>query len=121
MESSHRQKVKDMAQEFRASRMLPSAHPNLPVLVGACFSDVHNIKIVYEFISGQNLEQIVRNMGKTKVLTALNWSVQLFCALAYLHAAIDQRPEGKPENVWEDGVLPVHGSRGHAGQRRVHG
>jgi len=104
MEPSHRQKVKDMAQEFRASRMLPNEHPNLPKLVGACLSDVHNIKLVYDLILGQNLEQIVRNMGKPKVLTALNWSVQLFCGLSYLHSATDGKTpmihrDVKPSNI----------------------
>ncbi len=102
---SHRQRVKDMAQEIRvASRILSSRHPNLPLFFGACFSDVHNIKIVYELIVGQNLEQIVENKGKPEVLTSLNWSVQLFCALSYLHSANDKKVpmvhrDVKPSNI----------------------
>ena len=46
------------------THILPREHPNLSVLVGACLSDVYHMKLVYDLISRQNLEQIVRNMVK---------------------------------------------------------
>jgi serine/threonine protein kinase len=110
-----RQQMKALSQEIKAScalagKLADQYHPNVVQFLGATSdstsqASVDSIKVVYEFIHGQDLEGLYRAARQTNsqptLLQVAEWSVQLFSALSFLHT---QEPpmvhrDVKPSNI----------------------
>lgn len=64
--------------------MMKLSHPAVPRVVDIT-EDEKRIFIIREYIDGQTLDTIIRKNGPVKQDTVINWAIQLFDALGYLH------------------------------------
>eukprot|EP00960_Hanusia_phi_P071357 767531-Hanusia_phi.AAC.7 len=99
---SSMQHLKDLIQEVLAASILENRHPNLVGFYGACL-DMDDLRIVYELVDGQNLEEILNLKCSTispkrwrpPLDLALSWAKQMLSALTCLH-------HGQPSIIHRD-------------------
>jgi hypothetical protein len=90
--------LKPLVQEIAVGKMIPT-HPNLPVFVGWCATESMGPMVLWKVVHGRNLEEEVEmsrersqssDKGKgawqPEVKNVVDWSRQLFSALACLHS-----------------------------------
>jgi len=113
---SSMQHLKDLIQEVLAASILGNRHPNLVGFYGACL-DMDDLRVVYELVDGQNLEEILNLKSSTisqkrwrpPLELALSWSKQMLSALTFLHhgqPSIIHR-DVKPSNLFLSSNLEV--------------
>lgn len=73
-------------------------HPNIPAIYDVDFSDGHFL-IVFQFIEGQNLREMINESGPVQIATARIWFHQIASALDYAHSLGITHRDVKPENI----------------------
>jgi serine/threonine-protein kinase len=85
--------------EARAVAQL--AHPNIVTVIDRGSSDGHQF-IVFEFVDGENLKQLVERSGPLSVDRTLALGIQIADALAFAHAHDLVHRDVKPQNILID-------------------
>jgi len=74
------------------------SHPNIPAIYDVDFSGGHFL-IIFQFIDGQNLREIIKESGSVQIATARIWFHQIASALDYAHGLGITHRDVKPENI----------------------
>jgi serine/threonine protein kinase len=88
--------VERFRREARAAAQL--SHPNIVTVIDRG-EDGGRQFIVFEFIDGQNLKQLVESKGRLPVRTALELGIEIGRALAFAHKSGLVHRDVKPQNV----------------------
>jgi eukaryotic-like serine/threonine-protein kinase len=88
--------VERFRREARAAAQL--SHPNIVTVIDRG-EDGGRQFIVFEYIDGQNLKQLVESKGRLPVRTALGLAVEVGHALAFAHESGLVHRDVKPQNV----------------------
>jgi serine/threonine-protein kinase len=88
--------VERFRREARAAAQL--SHPNIVTVIDRG-EDGGRQFIVFEYIDGQNLKQLVESQGRLPVRTALELGIEIGRALAFAHAGGLVHRDVKPQNV----------------------
>jgi serine/threonine protein kinase len=88
--------VERFRREARAAAQL--SHPNIVTVIDRG-EDGGRQFIVFEYIDGQNLKQLVENKGRLPVRTALELGIEIGRALAFAHESGLVHRDVKPQNV----------------------
>ena len=83
----------------REARILAKlSHPNIPAIYDVDFED-NKFLIIFQFIEGQTLREIISNTGAVPITQARMWFHQLASALEYAHKLQIIHRDVKPENI----------------------
>ena len=95
------------AQRFRneARAVAQLSHPNIVTVIDRGQSDGHQF-IVFEYVEGENLKQLLAGRGPLPVQRALELTLQVAAGLAFAHARGIVHRDVKPQNV----LVAVDGS-----------
>jgi serine/threonine protein kinase len=88
--------VERFLREARAAAKL--SHPNIVTVIDRGQADGRQF-IVFEYVEGQNLKQLVETQGRLPVRTALEFGIVIGRALAFAHASGLVHRDVKPQNV----------------------
>lgn len=89
----------DQERFKREARILARlSHPNVPAIYDVDFSN-GRFMIVFQFIEGQNLRQILNESGAVQISTARVWFHQIASALEHAHSLGITHRDIKPENI----------------------
>ena len=89
----------DQERFRREARILAKlSHPNIPAIYDVDFSDGH-FMIIYQFIDGQTLREIINDSGPVQISTARTWFHQIASALEHAHGLGITHRDIKPENI----------------------
>src|SRR6266540_1090402 len=88
--------VERFRREARAAARL--SHPNIVTVIDRGQADGRQF-IVFEYVDGQNLKQLVERQGRLPVRTTLELGVEIGRALAFAHDAGLVHRDVKPQNV----------------------
>src|SRR4051794_38961249 len=88
--------VERFRREARAAARL--SHPNIVTVIDRGEADGRQF-IVFEYIDGQNLKQLVESQGRLPVRTALELGIEIGRALAFAHESGLVHRDVKPQNV----------------------
>jgi len=88
--------VERFRREARAAAKL--SHPNIVTVIDRGEADGRQF-IVFEYVDGQNLKQLVEEQGRLPVRTALELAIEIGRALAFAHANGLVHRDVKPQNV----------------------
>jgi serine/threonine-protein kinase len=88
--------VERFRREARAAAQL--SHPNIVTVIDRG-EDAGRQFIVFEYIDGQNLKQLVEKKGRLPVRTALELGIEIGHALAFAHESGLVHRDVKPQNV----------------------
>jgi serine/threonine-protein kinase len=88
--------VERFRREARAAARL--SHPNIVTVIDRGEADGRQF-IVFEYVDGQNLKQLVESKGRLPVRTALELSIEVGHALAFAHESGLVHRDVKPQNV----------------------
>ena len=88
--------VERFRREARAAAKL--SHPNIVTVIDRGEADGRQF-IVFEYIDGQNLKQLVQSKGRLPVRTALELAIEIGSALAFAHDSGLVHRDVKPQNV----------------------
>jgi serine/threonine-protein kinase len=91
--------VERFRREARAVAQL--SHPNIVTVIDRGSSDGHQF-IVFEFVDGENLKQLLDRSGPLSIDRALDLGIQIADALAFAHAHDLVHRDVKPQNVLID-------------------
>ena len=91
--------VERFRREARAVAQL--SHPNIVTVIDRGSSNGHQF-IVFEYVDGENLKQLLERTGPLPVGRALDLGVQIADALAFAHAHDLVHRDVKPQNVLID-------------------
>ena len=98
----HQQYVADTDYVERFRREARSAaklsHPNIVTVIDRGEADGRQF-IVFEYVDGENLKQLVTSRGRLPVRDALEFGIQIGRALAFAHAQGLVHRDVKPQNV----------------------
>ncbi len=92
--------VERFRREARAVAQL--SHPHIVTVIDRGVSDGHQY-IVFEFIAGENLKQMIERTGPLPVRRVIELGIQIADALAFAHAHGIVHRDVKPQNVLIDG------------------
>jgi serine/threonine protein kinase len=91
--------AEDQERFRREARILAKlSHPNIPAIYDVDFSNGH-FMIVFQFIDGQNLREIINESGAVQISTARTWFHQIASALEHAHGLGITHRDIKPENI----------------------
>jgi tRNA A-37 threonylcarbamoyl transferase component Bud32 len=88
--------VERFRREARAAAKL--SHPNIVTVIDRGEADGRQF-IVFEYVDGQNLKQLVEHEGRLPVRTALELGIVIGRALSFAHASGLVHRDVKPQNV----------------------
>lgn len=89
----------DQERFKREARILAKiSHPNIPAIYDVDFTD-EKFLIVFQFIEGRTLREIVGEKGAVPITQARGWFHQLASALDYAHHLGIIHRDVKPENI----------------------
>ncbi|HKP18188.1 MAG TPA: protein kinase [Gaiellaceae bacterium] len=88
--------VERFRREARSAAQL--SHPNIVTVIDRGEADGRQF-IVFEYIDGQNLKQLVQRQGRLPVRTALELAIEVGRALAFAHEHGLVHRDVKPQNV----------------------
>ncbi len=88
--------VERFRREARAAAQL--SHPNIVTVIDRGEADGRQF-IVFEYIDGQNLKQLVEATGRLPVRTALELGIEIGRALSFAHESGLVHRDVKPQNV----------------------
>ena len=88
--------VERFRREARAAAKL--SHPNIVTVIDRGEADGRQF-IVFEYVDGENLKQLVAGQGRLPVRDALELGIQIGRALAFAHAQGLVHRDVKPQNV----------------------
>ncbi len=88
--------VERFRREARAAAKL--SHPNIVTVIDRGEADGRQF-IVFEYVDGENLKQLVADKGRLPVREALELGIQIGRALAFAHAQGLVHRDVKPQNV----------------------
>jgi len=88
--------VERFRREARAAARL--SHPNIVTVIDRGEADGRQF-IVFEYVDGQNLKQLVQSKGRLPVRTALELGIDVGRALAFAHESGLVHRDVKPQNV----------------------
>ncbi|MGE5274466.1 MAG: protein kinase domain-containing protein [Verrucomicrobiota bacterium] len=88
--------VERFRREARAAAKL--SHPNIVTVIDRGEADGRQF-IVFEYVDGQNLKQLIANRGRLPVRDALELGIEIGRALAFAHAQGLVHRDVKPQNV----------------------
>jgi serine/threonine-protein kinase len=88
--------VERFLREARAAAKL--SHPNIVTVIDRGQAEGRQF-IVFEYVHGQNLKQLVERQGRLPVRTALELGIEIGHALAFAHAGGLVHRDVKPQNV----------------------
>lgn len=85
----------------REARILAKlSHPNIPAIYDVVFDDADaSFLIVFQFVEGHNLRQVLNNEGACQLSEVRNWFHQIASALEYAHSKEVIHRDVKPENI----------------------
>ena len=85
----------------REARILAKlSHPNIPAIYDVVFDDdAKTFLIVFQFVEGKNLRQILGSEGRCRLTEVRTWFHQLASAIDYAHSMGVIHRDIKPENV----------------------
>lgn len=91
----------DIERFRREARILAKLfHPNIPAIYDVVFdSEKSTFQIVFQFIEGKNLRQILGAEGAGQLSEVRNWFHQIASALDYVHSKGVIHRDVKPENI----------------------
>ena len=92
--------IERFRREARAVAQL--SHPNIVTVIDRGEDDERQF-IVFEYVAGENLKQVIERRGPLPVREALELTVQVGRALAFAHAAGLVHRDVKPQNVLLNG------------------
>ncbi|HXR12553.1 MAG TPA: protein kinase [Gaiellaceae bacterium] len=93
--------VERFRREARAVAQL--SHPHIVTVIDRGVSDGHQF-IVFEFVEGSNLKQLLERAGPMEVRRAVDLGIQIADALAFAHAHGIVHRDVKPQNILIDGA-----------------
>ena len=88
--------VERFRREARAAAKL--SHPNIVTVIDRGEADGRQF-IVFEYVDGQNLKELIEKQGRLPVRTALELGIEIGRALAFAHAGGLVHRDVKPQNV----------------------
>jgi serine/threonine-protein kinase len=88
--------VERFRREARAAAKL--SHPNIVTVIDRGEADGRQF-IVFEYVDGQNLKQLIERQGRLPVRTALELAIEVGRALAFAHEHGLVHRDVKPQNV----------------------
>jgi tRNA A-37 threonylcarbamoyl transferase component Bud32 len=88
--------VERLRREARAAAKL--SHPNIVTVIDRGEADGRQF-IVFEYIDGQNLKELIESQGRLPVRTALELGIEIGSALAFAHENGLVHRDVKPQNV----------------------
>jgi len=88
--------VERFRREARAAAQL--SHPNIVTVIDRGEAEGRQF-IVFEYIAGQNLKQLIESKGRLPVRTALELGIEIGRALAFAHDSGLVHRDVKPQNV----------------------
>src|SRR5437763_2421211 len=91
--------VERFRREARAVAQL--SHPNIVTVIDRGASDGHQF-IVFEYVEGENLKQMLGRSGPLPVRRAIELAIQVADALAFAHAHDLVHRDVKPQNILID-------------------
>jgi serine/threonine-protein kinase len=91
--------VERFRREARAVAQL--SHPHIVTVIDRGSSDGHQF-IVFEYVDGENLKQLLERTGQLSVERAIELGIQIADALAFAHAHDLVHRDVKPQNVLLD-------------------
>jgi predicted Ser/Thr protein kinase len=96
----HYSRDDDYVERFRreARAAAKMSHPNIVTVIDRGEADGRQF-IVFEYVEGENLKQLVASRGRLPVRDALELGVQIGRALAFAHAQGLVHRDVKPQNV----------------------
>jgi eukaryotic-like serine/threonine-protein kinase len=92
--------VERFRREARAVAQL--SHPHIVTVIDRGVSDGHQF-IVFEYVKGENLKQLITRTGPLPVRRVLELGIQIADALAFAHAHDIVHRDVKPQNILVDG------------------
>ena len=92
--------VERFRREARAVAQL--SHPHIVTVIDRGVSDGHQY-IVFEFVAGENLKQMIERTGPLPVRRVVELGIQVADALAFAHAHGIVHRDVKPQNILIDG------------------
>lgn len=94
-------KVVDKERFRREARILAKlSHPNIPAIYDVEFGQhAPNLLIVFQFVEGKNLRQILAEGARCQLPEVRTWFRQLASAVEYAHATGVVHRDIKPENI----------------------
>ncbi len=92
--------VERFRREARAVAQL--SHPHIVTVIDRGVSD-GNQYIVFEFVAGENLKQMIERTGRLPVRRVVELGIQVADALAFAHAHGIVHRDVKPQNILIDG------------------
>ncbi len=105
----HHSRDEDYVERFRREARAAARlqHPNIVTVIDRGEADGRQF-IVFEYIDGENLKQLVRREGRLPVRTALELGIEIGVALSFAHASGLVHRDVKPQNVLlRDGAVKV--------------
>src|SRR2546423_5703281 len=96
----HYSRDEDYVERFRreARSAAKLSHPNIVTVIDRGEADGRQF-IVFEYIDGQNLKQLLESKGRLPVRTALELAIEIGSALAFAHDSGLVHRDVKPQNV----------------------
>src|SRR2546426_12447645 len=96
----HYSRDEDYVERFRreARSAAKLSHPHIVTVIDRGQADGRQF-IVFEYVDGQNLKQLVERQGRLPVRTVLELGIEVGRALAFAHAGGLVLWDGKPPNV----------------------
>lgn len=89
----------DQERFRREARFLAKiSHPNIPAIYDVYF-DATQFLIIFQFVEGQTLRQIITQTGPVQIATARRWFHQIALALEYAHQLGIVHRDIEPENI----------------------
>jgi tRNA A-37 threonylcarbamoyl transferase component Bud32 len=96
----HHSRDEDYVERFRreARSAAKLSHPNIVTVIDRGQADGRQF-IVFEYVHGQNLKQLIEKQGRLPVRTTLELGIEIGSALAFAHDAGLVHRDVKPQNV----------------------